>query len=109
MSFCRVYSANVSRPIRTDGTEQGVSVNENSEHDIGELDDKAKEFMELIDGLTSRRERMEELIEQWRRPGWTTPAEFVLTSAALDALTGLARGLHEGISRLEEGVGLVGR
>jgi hypothetical protein len=54
-------------------------------HDVGELARK----VELLDKSLARlvaTKSAEKLIPIFRRPGWTTPAEFALVAATLQAL-----------------------
>lgn len=42
-----------------------------------------------------RAEDWEELIPIWRRPGWTTPAEFILVAGTLESMVNLSNQLVE--------------
>jgi hypothetical protein len=44
-------------------------------------------------GELSRQDDLEELIPLWRRPGWTTPAEFLLVQGTLDSMVTIAEHL----------------
>jgi hypothetical protein len=37
----------------------------------------------------------EELVQIWRRPGWTTPAEFALVAGTIDSMVSLTKNLAE--------------
>lgn len=54
-------------------------------HDIGVLEKKIHAAHDTFAKL-GRDSDFEELIKIIRRPGWTTPAEFLLVSSSLDAL-----------------------
>lgn len=51
---------------------------------------------------------LEELIPIWKRPGWTTPAEFFFVSRALQQIHDSALGLQENVRSLVKGSDLVG-
>lgn len=89
--------------------QKGIKMSEKSEHDIRELDSGAQRLSEIIDRLQDDRERLTELIDLWRRPGWTTPAEFFFTRLTLNSLVDQAAALHAGIENFQEGVRSVGR
>ncbi len=76
--------------------------------DIERLDKKIDVISDLLANL-SNEDDLRKLVKEWRRPGWTTPAEFLLVSAALDSFTHLAKGLVEMKGNLIEGVQTVGR
>jgi hypothetical protein len=60
-------------------------------HDIDVLVRKTEE----IQGLLKEVSIFEELIPIWRRPGWTTPAEFILVEGMLDSMARLSSQLIE--------------
>lgn len=51
---------------------------------------------------------LEELIPIWKRPGWTTPAEFFFVSRSLQQIHDAALGLQENVRSLVKGSDLVG-
>ena len=58
------------------------------EHDIDRLEKGIRRFQEIAASL-AREKDIEELIPIWRRPGYTTPAEFLLLAGTIDALINL--------------------
>lgn len=76
--------------------------------DIEKLDKKVDVISDLLAKLGDE-DDLRRLIQEWRRPGWTTPAEFLLVSAALDNFTHLAKGLLNMKQDLMEGAKAVGR
>lgn len=60
-------------------------------HDTAVLVHKVEE----IQGLLKEALDFEELIPIWRRPGWTTPAEFLLVEGMLDSMVRLSSQLVE--------------
>jgi hypothetical protein len=57
-------------------------------HHEAELDGLEKRAIALRDailGLNAEQD-IQELIRIWRRPGWTTPAEFLFVSGLVDAM-----------------------
>ena len=76
-------------------------------HDLERLEGRVEELGRLWQGLVDDPD-VRELIEIWRRPGWTTPAEFLLVSGMVEALhtqtntlTDLKQVLVEGSRRVE--------
>jgi len=67
-----------------DGEEKMVKF----EHDIDRLEKGIRRFQEIAASL-AREKDIEELIPIWRRPGYTTPAEFMLLVGTIDALINL--------------------
>ena len=53
--------------------------------DIKALDKKVTSVSNLLAKLNNA-DDFKKLIIEWRRPGWTTPAEFILVSAILDSV-----------------------
>jgi hypothetical protein len=43
----------------------------------------------------SRQQDWEELIPIWRRPGWTTPAEFILVAGTIESMVNMTNHLIE--------------
>ena len=76
--------------------------------DIEKLDKKVDIISDLLANLGDK-EDFRRLIQEWRRPGWTTPAEFLLVSAALDNFTYSAKGLVNMKNDLMEGTRAIGR
>jgi hypothetical protein len=79
------------------------------EHDIEALDRGVEKILNLLDSIQTDRERLVELVKLWRRPGWTTPAEFLFTRNSVDGLADQAATFQRGLRSLSEGVRLVGR
>jgi hypothetical protein len=67
-----------------------------------QLDDTQRALRALFDDVT-----LEELIPIWKRPGWTTPAEFYFVSRALQQIHDDARRLQENVGALVKGADLV--
>jgi hypothetical protein len=55
--------------------------------DIKQLEKKVTSISNLLAKLNSA-EDFRKLILEWRRPGWTTPAEFLLVSGIVDSMAG---------------------
>lgn len=55
------------------------------EHDIDGLEKQIRTAIEEVKNLDNG--LLEAVLEDIRRPGWTTPAEFVFASAMVDVLT----------------------
>lgn len=53
--------------------------------DIKALEKKVTSISNALSKLSSA-EDFRKLILEWRRPGWTTPAEFIFVSAILDSM-----------------------
>lgn len=53
--------------------------------DIKGLEKKVTSISNALSKLSSA-EDFRKLILEWRRPGWTTPAEFIFVSAILDSM-----------------------
>lgn len=53
--------------------------------DIKGLEKKITSISNALAKLSSA-EDFRKLILEWRRPGWTTPAEFILVSAIVDSI-----------------------
>jgi hypothetical protein len=77
------------------------------DHDVNQLETGIGQFVEILVKLTNQ-ETIEELIRIWRRPGWTTPAEFLFASGVLDSMISLARQLESMENVLLQGSELVG-
>lgn len=77
-------------------------------HNIDALDAQLNEYFEILTWLSDQ-ERLRQLLIDWRRPGWTTPAEFLLVSGLLTSMTSAAKQLGELQNTLIEGSQLVGR
>jgi len=54
-------------------------------HDIKALEKKVTSISKALANLNSA-DDFRKLILEWRRPGWTTPAEFLLVSTVLDSM-----------------------
>jgi len=70
------------------------------------LEAKLKRLRRDLSGLASARS-WEALIPIWRRPGWTTPAEYLLVSGLLDNLINQAGVLADMRNVLQKGSGAV--
>ena len=57
----------------------------NGKHDIKGLEKKVTSISNALAKLSSA-DDFRKLILEWRRPGWTTPAEFMFVSAILDSM-----------------------
>lgn len=53
--------------------------------DLKKLEKKVTSISDLLAKLSSA-EDFRKLILEWRRPGWTTPAEFIFVSAIVDSM-----------------------
>lgn len=63
-----------------------------SEHNTAHLETRIKEFSTLLATLADTQD-LEELIHIIHRPGWTTPAEYVLVSGMVNAMQEHAKAL----------------
>jgi hypothetical protein len=75
-------------------------------HDVGQLEQRAIELRGLLQRLGE--DDWDELIPIWKRPGWTTPAEFRFAAAIIESmmqqaeqLGALKGGLLEGSREVE--------
>jgi hypothetical protein len=76
--------------------------------DIERLDKKVDVISDLLAKL-SNADDFRRLIKEWRRPGWTTPAEFILVSGMLESFEHQATGLLNMKKDLVKGTESVGR
>ena len=76
--------------------------------DIERLDKKVDVISDLLAKL-SNADDFRRLIKEWRRPGWTTPAEFIFVSGMLESFEHQATGLLNMKKDLVKGVEAVGR
>lgn len=60
--------------------------------DIKKLEKKITSLSKALANLNSAAD-FRKLIQEWRRPGWTTPAEFLLVSGILDSMAGQIHAL----------------
>ena len=60
--------------------------------DIKRLEKKVTSISDALAKLSSA-EDFRKLILEWRRPGWTTPAEFIFVSAIVDSMAAHAGAL----------------
>ena len=67
-----------------------------------QLRDTQQALKALFEDIT-----LEELIPIWKRPGWTTPAEFFFVSRALQQIHDDALGLQADVRSLVKGSDLV--
>lgn len=68
-----------------------------------QLDSITSQLRRLVEG-----ERLQELVPIWKRPGWTTPAEFQLVLSALEGINQQVGALDRQIEALVRGADLVG-
>jgi hypothetical protein len=61
-------------------------------HDVKRLEAGVKKLGQSLAKLSDEKE-FSELIRLFRKPGWTTPAEFTLVAGILDAMNGQAESL----------------
>lgn len=78
-------------------------------HDLDQLDDRAHALLGLLERLSDHRDTLKEIIIEWRRPGWTTPAEFFLVDLQLRVLVKQAAVLEEQLAGIAKGAQMVGR
>lgn len=61
-------------------------------HDMQALERELKTLRQILLDL-GKPDDFEELVRIWRKPGWTTPAEFTLVAGQVDAMVGLSKQL----------------
>jgi len=61
-------------------------------HDIGALEKKVTDLSNALAHLSSA-DDFKKLILILRRPGWTTPAEFIFAAAAIDSMLAQTKAL----------------
>ena len=77
-------------------------------HDTTELE-------ELLGGIQRRlrvivdEDRLAELVPIWKRPGWTTPAEFFLVRETLTSISAQVDDLERQVNVVVRGADMVGR
>lgn len=76
--------------------------------DIAKLDKKVDVISDLLAKLNGD-DDLRKLIREWRRPGWTTPAEYILVSSALNQFEKQLVNMIDMKSDLFRGVEAVGR
>ena len=64
----------------------------NHKIDIKKLEEKITSISDALAKL-SNADDFRKLIIEWRRPGWTTHAEFLLVSALVNSMEGLTKTL----------------
>jgi len=89
-----------------------VPVNKNihmPNHNIAKLERNVNALMAALSNLGSAQE-LKELLKTIRRPGWTTPAEFIFASGIVDSMTihtkvliGLEKTLLKGSNAVKGG------
>ena len=62
-------------------------------HDVEQLEGYLEEFRSIVDRLTVGAD-WDQLPPQWRKPGWTTPAEFQLVAGVLESMVQQAETLE---------------
>lgn len=60
------------------------------QHDVERLERGVKTLQDILTDLNKRAD-FEELVQIWRRPGWTTPAEFTLVAGTIDSMVSLTK------------------
>jgi hypothetical protein len=76
--------------------------------DIAKLDKKVDVISDLLAKLNGE-DDFRKLIREWRRPGWTTPAELILVSSALNQMEKQLVNMIDMKADLFRGVEAVGR
>ncbi|MGJ6979969.1 hypothetical protein ACSDQ9_05475 [Aestuariimicrobium soli] len=84
-------------------------IDQKFDHDLDLLDERAHTLLGLVDRISDHRATLKEIIAEWRRPGWTTPAEFFLVDIQLQSLAKQAALLEESIGDLNKAAQMVGR
>jgi hypothetical protein len=77
-------------------------------HDVAILERQLVSLQRRLRKLVEQ-DRLADLIPIWKRPGWTTPAEFFLVREALNGVDVQVRNLEKNINLVVEGSDLVGR
>jgi hypothetical protein len=54
--------------------------------DIAAIESRLREIDNMLSELSRHRARTKELLRIIRQPGWTTPAEFLLSRVVLDSM-----------------------
>ena len=80
----------------------------NGKIDIKALDKKVTSISKALANLSSE-DDFRKLILEWRRPGWTTPAEFMLVSGILDSMAAQTAALADLKANLIKGSKAVSR
>jgi hypothetical protein len=62
-------------------------------HDVGLLEKRADEVRQHLRRIVD--DDWDELIPIWRRPGWTTPAEFIFAMSILEGIQREAEALDK--------------
>jgi hypothetical protein len=79
----------------------------NETHDVAILERQLVTLQRRLRKIVEQ-DRLAELIPIWKRPGWTTPAEFFLVREALTGIDAQVRNLEKNINVAIEGSELVG-
>ena len=85
-----------------------TTATQHSEHDLGSLEEVLVGAQQRL-RLLVETELLSELIPIWKRPGWTTPAEYFLVREALDGIARQAEQLEHAVQATLRGADLVGR
>ena len=64
------------------------------QHDVERLARGVKTLQDILTDLGKPAD-FEELVRIWRRPGWTTPAEFTLVAGTIDSMVTLTKHVAE--------------
>jgi hypothetical protein len=62
-------------------------------HDVERLESYVEELRAIFDRLVVETD-YQSLIQQWHKPGWTTPAEYLLVSGTLETMIQQAQTLE---------------
>lgn len=76
------------------------------EHHLDELHRSLDTVREQLARLVST-DRLAELVPIWKRPGWTTPAEYFLVSGTLASIQDQVNGLERSIEMVLKGADAV--
>ncbi|QKW06540.1 hypothetical protein HUT18_09120 [Streptomyces sp. NA04227] len=76
-------------------------------HDPKLLDAQVDDIRKLV-GQIHDEQYWADLTDFWRRPGWTTPAEWVLVSGHLESVRMMLEQVRRTQETLHEGVSAVG-
>lgn len=63
-------------------------------HDVGLLERRTEDLLKLLADVGDE-DDFRTLILHFRQPGWTTPAEFTLVTAAIEGMIGQVRVLAD--------------
>lgn len=81
---------------------------DNPDHDLKQLGREIESLRAMQRELAAS-DRLERLLKIIPRPGWTTPAEFLLVSSQIRQMAELVQGLERAQDALLKGADMVGR